>query len=94
MQVLGGGGAELLQDAADGLRDVVRHHLGKLHLAVDDHAALPEVQDLQVLESRQVGLQVRQQLQAAGREHSVRARNLSSPGPSAFFLRNLSPKIV
>lgn len=78
MQVLGGGGAELLQDAADGLRDVVRHHLGKFHLAVDDHTTLPEVQDLQVLESRQVGLQVRQQLQPAGREQSVWFRNLGS----------------
>lgn len=93
MQVLGGGGAELLQDAADGLSDVVRHHLGKFHLAVDDHAALPEVQDLQVLESRQVGLQVWQQLQPAGREHSVWFRRLGSPRSSASFI-NLSPKIV
>lgn len=94
VQVLGGGGAELLQDAADSLRDVVRHHLGKFHFAVDDHAALSEVQDLQVLESRQVGLQVRQQLQPAGREQSVWFRNLSSPVFSGFFFINLSPKIV
>lgn len=47
----------------DGLCDVVRHRLGELHLAVDDHAALPEVEDLQFFEARQVGLQERQQLQ-------------------------------
>ena len=66
MQVLGGGGAELLQDTVDGLRDVVRHRLGEFHLAVYDHAALPEVENLQFLEARQVGLQVRHQLQAEG----------------------------
>lgn len=64
VQDLRGSGAELLQDAVHGLGDVVRHGLGELHLAVDDHAALPEVQDLQLLEARQVGLQVRQQLEA------------------------------
>lgn len=58
-----GGGAEALQQAADGLSDVVGNGAGEAHLAVDDHAALPEVQDLQVPEARQVGLQVRQQLQ-------------------------------
>lgn len=63
VQLLGGSGAELLQDAVDRLGDVVRHRLDELHLAVDDHAALPEVEDLQLLEARQVGLQVRQQLQ-------------------------------
>lgn len=71
VQALGGGGAELLQDAAHRLRHVVGHHPGELQLAVDDHAALPEVQDLQVLESRQVGLQVRQQLRTAGGKQSV-----------------------
>lgn len=62
VQVLGGSGAELLQHAVDGLGDVVRHRLRKLHLAVDDHAALPEVQDLQFLKARQVRLQEWQQL--------------------------------
>lgn len=71
VQAPGGGGAELLQDAAHRLRHVVGHHPGELQLAVDDHAALPEVQDLQVLESRQVGLQVRQQLRTAGGKQSV-----------------------
>lgn len=63
VKVLGSGGAELLQDAVDRLGDVVRNRLGELHLAVDDHAALPEVEDLQFLEARQVGLQERHQLQ-------------------------------
>lgn len=62
MQVPGGGLTEVLQDAVDSLGDVVRHRGGELHLAVDDHAALPEVQDLQLLETCQVGLQERQQL--------------------------------
>lgn len=63
VQVLGGGGAELLQDAVDGLGDVVRHRLGELHLAVDDNAALPEVENFQFLEAREVRLQERQQLE-------------------------------
>lgn len=69
VQVLGGSGAELLQDAPDGLCDVVRNNLSKLHPAVDDHAALSEVQDLQIPEARQVGLQVRQQLETAEWNH-------------------------
>lgn len=71
VQVLGCGGAELLQDAVDGLRNVVRHRLGEFHLAVDNHAALPEVENLQFLEARQVGLQVRHQLQAGERERNI-----------------------
>lgn len=63
MKALGSGRAELLQDAVDGLGDVVRHRLGELHLAVDDHAAFPEVENLQFPEARQVGLQERQQLE-------------------------------
>lgn len=62
----GGGGAELLQHRLDGLGEVVRHRLVELHFAVDHHAAFPEVQDLQVPEARQVGLQVRQQLGGGG----------------------------
>lgn len=46
----------------DSLCDVVRHRLGEFHLAVDNNAALPEVENLQFLEARQVCLQVRQQL--------------------------------
>lgn len=63
VQILWGGWAEVLQDAVDGLGDVVRHRLGELHLAVDDHAALPEVKNFQFLEARQVRLQERQQLE-------------------------------
>lgn len=62
VQVLGGSGAELLEDALDGLCDIVRHRFGELHLAVDDYAAFPKVENLQFLEACQVGLQVRQQL--------------------------------
>lgn len=69
VQVLGGGRAELLQNAVDGFGDVVRHRLGELHLAVDDHAALPEVKNLQFLEARQVRLQERQQLETEESNH-------------------------
>lgn len=62
VQVPGGSRAELLEDAVDSLGDVVWHRLDELHLAVDDHAAFPKVENLQFLEARQVGLQVRQQL--------------------------------
>lgn len=54
----------------DGLGDVVGHRPGELHLAVDDHAAFPEVEDLQFPEARQVGLQVRQQLQGGAETRS------------------------
>ena len=71
VQVLGGSGAELLQDTVDGLGDVVRHWFGELHLAVDDHAAFPEVKNLQFLEAREVCLQVRQQLGTEEENHFV-----------------------
>lgn len=71
VQVLGGSGAELLQDTVDGLGDVVRHWFGELHLAVDDHAAFSEVKNLQFLEAREVCLQVRQQLETEGGNHFV-----------------------
>lgn len=85
VQVPGGAGAEVLQDAADGLRHVVGHQPGELEPAVDDHAALPEVQDLQVLEARQVGLQVRQQLHTAGGETLGEPRSSpEEPSPRPF----------
>lgn len=43
VHLLGGRGAELVQDGVDGLCHIVRYCLGEPHLAVDNHAALPEV---------------------------------------------------
>ena len=78
VQVPGGGRADLLQDTVHGLGDVVRHRLGELGLAVDDHAALPEVEDFQVLEAGQVGLEERQQLQTE-RGRTLRISLFTSP---------------
>lgn len=71
VQLPGSGRAELLQDAVDGLSDVVRHRLGELHLAVDNHATFPEVENLQFLEARQVCLQVWQQLQRGKQKYHI-----------------------
>lgn len=84
VQVGGGAGAGLLQDAAHGLRHVVGHHPGELEPAVDDHAALLEVQDLQVLEARQVGLQVRPQLHADV-ETAVTEQKAGGPPPISSY---------
>lgn len=64
VQPLGRSTAEVLQHTLDGLRHVVGHRLVQLHPAVHHNAAVPEVEDLQLLESGQVGLQVRQQLRS------------------------------
>lgn len=63
VEPLGGGAAEVLEHAVDGLGDVIRHRLVQLHPAVDHHTAVPEVEDFQLLESGQIGLQIWQKLQ-------------------------------
>ena len=45
-----------------GFRDVVRYRLVQFHPAVYHNAAVPEVENLQLLESRQIGLQIWQKL--------------------------------
>lgn len=54
--------AEVFQHTVDGFCDIVGHRLVQLHPAVHHDAAVPEVENLQLLESSQVGLQVRQKL--------------------------------
>lgn len=54
--------AEVLEHAVYGFRDVVRYRLVQFHPAVYHNAAVPEVENLQLLESRQIGLQIRQKL--------------------------------
>lgn len=62
VEPLGRGAAEVLQHAVNGLGHVVRHRLVQLHPAVHHHAAVPEVEDFQLLESGQIGLKIRQKL--------------------------------
>lgn len=62
VEPFGRGVAEVFQHAVHGLRHVVRHRLVQLHLAVYDNAAVPEVEDFQLLESRQIGLEIRKKL--------------------------------
>lgn len=57
--------AEVLEHTVDGIRHVIGHRLVQLHPAVHHNAAVPEVEDLQLLESSQVRLQVRQKLRSA-----------------------------
>lgn len=63
VEPLGGGAAEVLEHAVDGLGDIIRHRLVQLHPAVDHHTAVPEVEDFQLLEPGQIGLQIWQKLQ-------------------------------
>lgn len=58
--------AEVLQHTVDGFCDIIGHRLVQLHPAVHHNAAVPEVENLQLLESGQVGLQVRQKLRSRG----------------------------
>lgn len=53
---------EVLQDQVDHIGDTFGDRFTKPHSAVDHDAAVPEVEDLQVLEVVEVGLQVRDQL--------------------------------
>lgn len=62
VEPLGGGAAEVLEHAVDSLGDVVRHRLVQLHPAVHHHTAIPEIEDFELLEAGQIGLQVRQKL--------------------------------
>lgn len=50
----------------DGFCDIIGHRLVQFHPAVHHNAAVPEVENLQLLESSQVGLQVRQKLRSTG----------------------------
>lgn len=63
VQPVGSVPADVLQHAVQRPRQVVGYPAGKLRPAVHHHTAAPEVQDLQLLEARQIGLQVGQQLQ-------------------------------
>ena len=54
--------AEVFQDQIYRGGDTARHRLAKLHPAVHHDAPIAEIQDLQVLEVTQVGLQVGDQL--------------------------------
>lgn len=58
VQPLGRSAAEVLQHTLDGFRHVIGDRLVQLHPAVHHNAAIPEVENLQLLESSQVGLQV------------------------------------
>lgn len=62
VQPLGRRTAEVLQHTLDGFRHVIGDRLVQLHPAVHHNAAVPEVENLQLLESCQVGLQVGQEL--------------------------------
>lgn len=62
VEPLGRGAAEVFQDAVHRLRDVVRHRLVQLHPAVHHNAAVPEVEDFELLKSSQIGLEIRQKL--------------------------------
>lgn len=62
VQPLGRRTAEVLQHTLDGFRHVIGDRLVQLHPAVHHNAAVPEVENLQLLESSQVGLQVGQEL--------------------------------
>lgn len=53
---------EVLQDQIDRGGDTTGNGFAKFHAAVDHNAAVPEVQDLQVLKVCQVGLQVGHEL--------------------------------
>lgn len=74
---LGGGAAEVLEDTVDRLGDVIRHRLVQLHPAVHHHAAVPEVEDFQLLESGQIGLQIRQKLWWWGGGSDDKSRSIS-----------------
>lgn len=58
--------AEVFKHTVDGFCDIIGHRLVQLHPAVHHNAAVPEVENLQLLESSQVGLQVRQKLRSTG----------------------------
>lgn len=55
--------SKVLQDEIDHIGDATWHRLTEPHPAVNYDAAIPEIQDLQVLEVIQVGLEIRDQLQ-------------------------------
>lgn len=58
-----GGVGEVLQDEVNNVGDPSGNWFTEPHPAVHHDAAIPEVEDLQVLEVVQVGLKVRDQLQ-------------------------------
>lgn len=51
-----------------GFRDIVRYRFVQFHPAVYHNAAVPEVENFQLLESSQIGLQIRQKLWGSERE--------------------------
>lgn len=51
-----------------GFCDVVRYRFVQFHPAVYHNAAVPEVENFQLLESSQIGLQIRQKLWGSERE--------------------------
>lgn len=54
--------AEVLEHTVDRFCDVVRYRFVQFHPAVYHNAAVPEVENFQLLESSQIGLQIRQKL--------------------------------
>lgn len=53
---------KVLQNQVDDVGDLFGNRFAKTHSAVYNNAAVSEVQDLQVLEVVQIGLEVRDQL--------------------------------
>lgn len=63
--------AEIFKHTVDSHCDIVWHRLGKCHPAVHHNTSLPEVKDLQLLESRQIGLEVWEQLEKHTVEYTL-----------------------
>ena len=66
-----GGVTEVFQDQVNSVGDSSRNRFPKLHPAVHHYAAVPEVQDFQVLEVGEVGLQVWDKLRRNRERDSV-----------------------
>lgn len=74
---------KVLQNEVDHVGDAMRYWLAKPHAAVHHDATVPEVEDLQVLEVVEVGLEVRNQLK--GKEKN----DLGDGEATRFYLLSL-----
>lgn len=83
VQPLGRRTAEVLQHTLDGFRHVIGDRLVQLHPAVHHNAAVPKVENLQLLESSQVGLQVGQELWSTRGESESNASSALSAARSS-----------
>lgn len=54
--------AEVFEHTVDSFCDIIRYRFVQFHLAVHHDAAVPEVEDFQLLKSGQIGLQIWQKL--------------------------------